>query len=142
MSPPASKQALFDCMTRNPVFFLATAEGNVPHVRAVMLYRADDEGIVFAVGRNKELHRQLLANPQVELCFLDPETHAQVRVAGKAVVVQDLPLKRDIAERMTFLKTSLRRGGYGVFDVFRVKNGIASLWDMVSRTGPKNYVEF
>jgi pyridoxamine 5'-phosphate oxidase len=142
MNPMKSKQDFFDFMERHPVFFLATAEGTSPHARAIRLYRADGDGIVFSVGRNKEVHRQLLANPQVELCFVDAKTGVQVRVAGRAKAVKDLPLKREIAENMPFLQSSVRKDGYGVFEVFRVRNGLASCWTMASWSGPKNYVEF
>ncbi len=39
------KQEILEFLKKNPVFFLATSEGDHPHVRAMMLYRADEEGV-------------------------------------------------------------------------------------------------
>lgn len=137
-----TKREILKFMARNPIFFLATADDAGPHVRAVTLFRADADGIVFAVGRSKELHKQLLANPRVELCFHDRTTQEQVRVSGEAEAVPDLPLAREVAEKMPFLKASVGAKGDMGYDVFRVKHGIASAWAMPAGDVPGNYVEF
>ena len=54
-----------------PVFYLATCVDNEPRVRVMRLYRADGDGIIFNTSSRKSLHKQLQANPAVELCFYD-----------------------------------------------------------------------
>ncbi|MHC4499555.1 MAG: pyridoxamine 5'-phosphate oxidase family protein, partial [Planctomycetota bacterium] len=50
-----TKEEVFEFIKKNPVFALATAEDNKPHVRNMMLYRADDNGIIFNTGENKDV---------------------------------------------------------------------------------------
>src|SRR5512133_1276644 len=80
----------------NPVFFLATTEGGEPRVRAMLLYRADDKGILFHTGGMKDVCRQLRANPAVELCFFAQQQMVQVRVRGTARRIDDQQLKQEI----------------------------------------------
>jgi len=47
------KSQIFDLLNKNLVFFLATVEGTEPRVRGMMLYRADESGIIFHTGPQK-----------------------------------------------------------------------------------------
>lgn len=49
-----TEQEILEFIRRNPVFALATAEEGRPHVRYMMLYRADEEGLIFNTGENKD----------------------------------------------------------------------------------------
>lgn len=75
-----TKEQVFELMKSNPVFALATAEDNIPHVRMMMLYRADETGIIFNTGENKDLHRQLSKNENVE-SFVFIAKHRDARYA-------------------------------------------------------------
>ena len=44
-------------MRENPAMAIATAEEDRPYVRIIMLYKADEEGIIFCTGENKDLNR-------------------------------------------------------------------------------------
>ncbi len=44
------KEKIFEIMNQNPVLFLATTEGDEPRVRGMMLYKADESGIVWPVN--------------------------------------------------------------------------------------------
>jgi uncharacterized pyridoxamine 5'-phosphate oxidase family protein len=68
-----TKDEVFEFVGANPVYALATTKDNRPFVRMIMLYRADENGIIFTTGENKDMHRQLEENPQVELCFYNAE---------------------------------------------------------------------
>ena len=64
-----TKEQIFELMKSNPVFALATVENATPHVRMILLFRADEDGIVFVTGENKDLNSQLCRNQNVEMCF-------------------------------------------------------------------------
>ncbi|MDR0334717.1 MAG: pyridoxamine 5'-phosphate oxidase family protein, partial [Methanomassiliicoccaceae archaeon] len=91
-----NKNEIFELMAKNPVFFLATAEGSEPRVRGMMLYKADDSGIYFHTGPFKDVHKQMVKNPNVELCFYDAKQNIQLRVSGKAEVLNDDNIKKEI----------------------------------------------
>lgn len=58
-----TKEEIFEFVTKNPVFSLATIDGGRPRVRMMMLYKADADGIIFCTGRDKAVCRQLQSNP-------------------------------------------------------------------------------
>lgn len=126
----------------NPAFFLATTEDGEPRVRGMLLYRADDEGIVFHTGAMKDVYRQLMANPAVELCFFDQQNMVQVRVDGTARRIEDLPLKHEIVNSpgREFLKPLVENHGVGILEVFRIENCRALVWTMATNFAPKEPV--
>lgn len=138
-----NKSELFEFLNANPVFHLATVEGNKPRVRGMLLYRADENGIVFHTGKMRELHRQLTENPQAELSFNNgsSEDLTQVRVSGAVELTEDPELKKEIVRDRDFLKPLVEQMGYDFLAVYRLKKGVASIWTMRANLAPKEYVE-
>ena len=66
-----TKQDVFKLMNENPVFYLATLDGDEPRVRGMLLYKADEMGILFHSGTMKEVYNQVFKSPNVQLCFND-----------------------------------------------------------------------
>ncbi|MFA7403876.1 MAG: pyridoxamine 5'-phosphate oxidase family protein [Pelobacteraceae bacterium] len=126
----------------NPAFFLATTEDGQPRVRGMLLYRADDNGVVFHTGGMKDVYRQLMANPAVELCFFDQQQMVQVRVRGTARLIDDLQLKQEIvnAPGREFLKPWVESQGIDILEVFRVEDCQALVWSMATNFAPKELV--
>ncbi|MBC2581671.1 pyridoxamine 5'-phosphate oxidase family protein [Clostridium sp. DJ247] len=139
------REEIFELMRKNPVFFLATVEEDQPRVRGMLLYKADDNGIVFHTGIMKDVYGQVVKNPKVELCFNGNGT--QVRVSGELEIVDDNNLKDEISEHPTrkFLKPWKESGElkdfYETFVVFRLKNGIATTWTIEKNFEPKELIQ-
>jgi pyridoxamine 5'-phosphate oxidase len=136
-----TKEQIFEFIKKNPVFALATAEENKPNVRNMMLYRADENGTIFNTGENKDVHRQLQANPQVQMCFYNPEEGRQVRIEGTVETLEDLELKKRVVADYPFLKEWVDREGYEVLIVYCLKNGRAITWTMETNFQPKEYIQ-
>ena len=136
-----TKQEIFEFVTKSPVFALATAQDNRPHVRYMMLYRADENGIIFSTGCDKDVHKQLTENPQVELCFLNQETNMQVRIEGTVEMLEDLELKKQIVADFPFLKEWIDSEGYDVLITYALKNARAAIWTMETNFQPKQYIQ-
>ncbi|NOZ63533.1 MAG: pyridoxamine 5'-phosphate oxidase family protein [Caldiserica bacterium] len=136
-----NKSEIFSFLNANPMFHLATVEGNKPHVRAMLLYRADEDGIVFHTGTMKDVNRQLLANPEVELCFNNYQTNVQIRVSGTVKLLDDLNFKKEVVENRAFLKPWIEERGYGMLAVYRIKNGTATIWTMETNFAPKEFIK-
>jgi uncharacterized pyridoxamine 5'-phosphate oxidase family protein len=49
-----NKSEILGFLNANPVFHLATVEGNKPHARGMLMYRADENGILFHTGKTSE----------------------------------------------------------------------------------------
>jgi pyridoxamine 5'-phosphate oxidase len=136
-----TKEEIYEFTKKNPVFSLATSEENKPHVRMIMLYRADENGIIFNTGENKDLHRQLQANPQVEMCFYNADEGRQVRIEGSVETLEDLELKKRVVADYPFLQEWVDREGYEVLIVYCLKNGKATTWTMETNFQPKEYIQ-
>ncbi|MFA5554306.1 MAG: pyridoxamine 5'-phosphate oxidase family protein [Phycisphaerae bacterium] len=135
------RKEIFDFIKSNPVFALATSADNKPYVRMMMLYRADDNGIIFTTGENKDVHRHLQANPQVQMCFYNNQKGLQVRVEGTAEVIENLELKKQVVKDYPFLKEWVDREGYEVLVVYCLTNGKAAVWTMDINFKPKEYIQ-
>jgi pyridoxamine 5'-phosphate oxidase len=138
-----NRQQIFEFLNTNPVFHLATVEGGRPHVRGMLMYRADENGILFHTGTNKDLHKQLSANPHVEMSFNNGkfEDLVQVRVSGSAELVEDLALKKEIVQTRDFMKPWVEQWGYDFLAVYRLKNGQATVWTLNTNFEPKEFVK-
>lgn len=140
-----TREEIFELMMKNPAFFLATIDGDQPRVRGMLLYKADENGIIFHTGVMKDVYGQLIKNPKVELCFNGNGT--QVRVSGELEIVDDNNLKDEILEHPSrkFLKPWKESGGlknfYKTFVVFRLKNGIATTWTIEKNFEPKEIIQ-
>ncbi len=138
-----NKSENFTFLNTNPVFHLATIEGDKPHVRGMLLYRADENGILFHTGKNKDLHKQLTANPNVEMSFNNGkfEDLIQVRVSGSVELVEDLELKKEIVQKRDFMKPWVEQWGHDFLAVYRMRKGIAAIWTMKTNFEPKTFIE-
>lgn len=139
------REEIFQFMRSNPAFFLATVEGDQPRVRGMLLYSADESGILFHTGIMKDVYRQIVNNPKVELCFNGNGT--QVRVSGELEIVNDNRLKDEISEHPSraFLKPWKESGKlsdfYNSFVVFRLKDGVANTWTIEKNFAPKEEIQ-
>ncbi len=108
---------------------MATVDGGEPCVRAMTSPHIDDDGITFCTGTGKDVCRQLLANPSVELCFWSRGERLQLRIRGKLEKLDDEELKKQIVEtRFTFLKPVVEQFGWDTLTLFRISKGKARTW--------------
>jgi pyridoxamine 5'-phosphate oxidase len=135
-----TKSEILAFINSNPMCHLATVENNKPHVRALGMYKADDSGIYFQVWKIKDIHKQLVNNPEVELCFNGKD--GQVRIAGKLELVEDMALKQECVAKRTFMKPIIEaRGGWDIVAMYRMKKGKACVWTMGTNFDPKTYID-
>jgi len=138
-----NKSEIIAFLSANPVFHLATLDGDKPRVRGMLLYRADEKGILFHTGKMRDLHSQLTANPHVELAFNNgsDKNLIQIRISGTVELLEDLELKKEIVRNRDFLKPFVDQTGYDPLAVYRIKNGLASIWAMKTNLEPKKFVK-
>ncbi len=141
-----------DCVRfveENPNGFLATAEGEKPHVRPMTVWLADGSGIYLYTSIVKPLASQLLANPNVEIAFHHPGTNRDrdigtiLRIAGRVELVKDMGIRRKLYEKFPWLKEI----GTGTPDsptivVFRIPAGFFNFWTWENNVAPGPWVAF
>jgi uncharacterized pyridoxamine 5'-phosphate oxidase family protein len=135
------KEEMFQLMNENPVFHLATMDGNQPRVRGMLLFRADEEGIIFHTASTKDVFSQIMKNPKVEVCFQGQGS--QIRVTGVLEQVNDDNLRNEIFNHPSrkFLQAWKENGIDSLLQIFRLKNGTAVEWTMATNFAEKKPVE-
>lgn len=138
-----NKHEIYEMLNTNPVFHLGTVDGDKPHVRGLLLYKADENGIMFHTGKMKDLHKQLTQNPQVEACFHNGnfENLVQIRISGTVELIEDIDLKKEIVQKREFLKPWVDKMGYDLLAVYNLKNGMVTVWTMETNFAPKEFIE-
>lgn len=126
-----------DCVTfatQNPVCFLATADGDQPRVRPVLLFIADNEGFYFVLLSPKDMFKQLKTNPKVEVCFYnsaaDLSLAKSMRITGRMEVVQDAELRKRALQERGFLEAIIGRPLEPILQVCRIHTGEGFFWTM------------
>ncbi len=141
------KEVIYALLQQNPVCFLATTQNDQPRVRGVLLYKADENGIILHVDTQKDVYKQIKENPKVEICFNDFQKGMQVRVTGELEIVEDDALKVEIISHPTrqFLRDWDEQGKFDNLKerlgVIRLKNAQATTWTMQSNFEPKDKIQ-
>ena len=135
-----TKTEILELIKANPTSYMATVEGDKPHVRGMGIYDASEGGIIIQTWTIKDIHQQVLKNPEVELCFNDTKAGTQVRVSGRAEIIDDVDFKKRVVEKRPFMKPIVEKRGLDVIALYRVK-GKATVWTMATNFEPKTYVD-
>lgn len=132
---------IFDLISKHPVFHLATMDGDQPRVRGMLLFRADENGIVFHTASTKDVAHQIMANPKAEMCFSCGEV--QIRVTGVLELSEDPALREEIFAHPSrkFLQAWKDNGIDGLLQVFVMKQCTAVTWTMATNFDPKEPVK-
>lgn len=142
-----NKEEILNLIRSNPVGYLATTEGDQPRVRALLMYKADENGIMFHTGTFKDLYEQIVKNPKVELCFNDFKSGVQVRVFGVLKEVESKDIKDEILNSPSrgFLREWVKDGYmsdfYKELAVFNLKDGKAVTWTMKENFTDKKVIK-
>jgi len=120
---------------KNPACYIATIENDQPRVRGFLLWYADESGFYFHTGTTKNVFKQLMKNPKLEVCFIapsqDPAEMKMMRVEGKVKFLDDLKLKARLLEERPFLKAmGIGKPENPMLAVFKIYTGEAHFWKM------------
>jgi len=136
-----TKEEILKAIKENPVAYVATVEGDKPHVRGMAMYNVDETGLYFQAWKIKDVHKQIEQNPNVELCFSTKDGKT-IRVAGKFEIVEDMALKKDVETKRPFMTPIIQeKGGYDVVAIYRMNKAKATTWSMAENFVPKAWVE-
>jgi len=136
-----------DCIefaNENPMAWLATSEEDQPHVRAMLMWYADETGFYIQSANMKELVSQIVKNPKIEIAFFKPDegTGTMLRVEGEAEIIDDIKIKEKCLEDRPFLKDLGLTADGDKLCIFRMAHGKAHFWRMEINLDPKDFIEF
>jgi pyridoxamine 5'-phosphate oxidase len=125
---------IIEFTNQNPQTWLATSEGNQPHLRAMAMWFADETGFYYHTGTQKRLSDQLRKNPKVELGFYNPGegmgNMQMVRITGEMEMVNDAGLEKKLFEARPWLGQIRAAYPNEKIFIFRIAHGQAQYWNM------------
>jgi general stress protein 26 len=103
------KQSLLDLMNNADAVYLATVDGSIPRIRAMVNLRRQDlypgaaprcrgEGftVYMATSASSGKIRELRANPNVSTYYCDPRQFHAITLTGKVEILLDPDLKKEL----------------------------------------------
>ena len=104
---PAQLPTLAQSVMQEAKFpMLASIDGDQPRLRPVSPVKTDGFNVYVANLKSYHKTQEIAANPKVELCYMDSK-HDQVRITGKASVLEDEPEIQAIWETNPLLRQYL-----------------------------------
>lgn len=140
-----TKEEIFKLINEHPAMYVSTNDGGQPRVRGILMFHADEEGIVFHTGTTKDLYRQLMLDGRAEVCFNCGKY--QIRVEGTFELDEREEIRQEIVNHPSraFLKPWRKEFGEEKFwdflKIFRMKHGKAHVWTFEDNFAPKKYIE-
>jgi pyridoxamine 5'-phosphate oxidase len=135
-----NKAEILKFMQDFPVCYLATMEENAPRVRVVLIYKVAEGEIIIQTNVKKDLNKQMIQNPSVELLFHDGKRDmTQVRVRGKVEPLNDTEMLDQVLKDRPYLKAAASQGNGP--SLFRMKNPSACVWTNRTNNQPKTFIE-
>lgn len=108
-----------EALKEHSPFFIATAEKDQPHVRPFSSVTEFEGNLYLCCNNQKEVFRQLKANPKLELCGVSKEG-SWLRVSGVAVEDDRIEARAAMLQDPTG-PGMLYKADDGLFVVFRIE---------------------
>ena len=86
------------------VYYLATAEGNQPRVRPFGTAVIYQNRLYIQTGKRKNVAKQMMANPKVEICAYDPSSGKWLRIEATVVPDERIEAKQFMLDQYPSLK--------------------------------------
>lgn len=119
-------------------FFIATVDGDQPHVRAFGVSEIINDRLYIMTGKVKDVYKQLEKNGKFEICALKQSAGEWMRVSGSLVNDETLAVKEEFLKRNESLK-SMYKADDDNMAVLYITNGTARF---CSFAGPERKVSF
>ena len=118
-----SMQEVYEFLKKCGTYYLATVDGDQPHVRPFGTVNLFEGNLYIQTGKVKAVSREMMANPKVELCAFDGETW--LRVSAKAVEDDRVQARQDLLDHYPELQ-SLYTADDGNTQVFALTEATAT----------------
>lgn len=113
----------------NPTFYFATVNGDKPRVRPLGFFMEYNEKLYFGIGKHKNSYKQIIENPNVEICTANAEGQ-WIRISGVVEFDNSEETMDKAFETMPMLKKIYNEQSGLTLGNFYLKNGVAEIMDM------------
>ena len=115
---------VYDFLKKAGTYYLATMEGNQPRVRPFGTVNIFEDKLYMQTGKIKPVSKQLLANPNAEICAFDG--NEWIRVSGELVEDDRVEARKSMLDAYPELRRMYDEND-GNTQVFYFKNATAVL---------------
>lgn len=115
-------------LTDNPIFYIATVDGNIPKVRPFGFVMDFEGKLYFGTNNQKPVYKQLKANPHFEVSTTS-KTGEWLRLKGKAVFNTNRKTKQAALDAMPRL-SQMYSVDDSIFEVFYIEEAEATFNEM------------
>lgn len=121
-------QKIDEFISQAEVFYLATVDGDKPKIRPLGFHLLKDDKIYFGVGNQKDVYKQLTANPNVEISAVVGTDF--LRYYGKAVFEETYDFADSIVAGNEFLQGIYNDETGFKLAIFHLEDATAELRDI------------
>ena len=97
-------ERVYDIIKKCGTYYLATVDGDKARVRPFGTIDIFDGGLYIQTGKVKDVAKQIMANPNVEICAFDGK--AWIRVSAKAIADERVEAKKHMLDAYPNLRKS------------------------------------
>lgn len=116
-------QEIYDFLKKCGTYYLATTEGTQPRVRPFGTVDIFEDKLYIQTGKVKNVSRQILANPQIEICAFDGGHW--LRIEATAVLDDRIEAQKHMLDGYPNLQ-AMYQPGDGNTQVFYLKDATAT----------------
>ena len=116
-------QEIYGFLKKCGTYYLATVEGDQPRVRPFGTIDLFDGKLTIQTGKVKDVSRQILQNPKIEICAFDGS--CWLRVAATAVEDDRLQAQKHMLAAYPSLQ-KMYKPGDGNTQIFALEHGTAT----------------
>lgn len=116
-------QEVYEFLKKCGTYYLATVEGDQPHVRPFGTIDLFEGKLYIQTGKVKKVAEQMQANPKVELCAFDGQTW--LRIAATAVLDDNIDAQKHMLDAYPSLQ-AMYQPGDGNTQVYYLKDASAT----------------
>ena len=112
------------------LFYLATVDGNQPKLRPLGAHINYNGKEYFTVGDFKNVYRQMVNNPLVEIVAYTPNDRKWLRYTGEVKFEDNEEVKEKILEELPHLRQAYSKESGRKMMIFTLENAKAKIIDM------------
>ena len=116
---------VYDFLKAAETYYLATVEGDRPHVRPFGTVHIFEDKLYIQTGKGKKVAEQIAKNPKVELCAMKGDEW--IRVAGTLVYDDRTEAQESMLDEYPSLRAMYKTGPDGNTAVYYFKDATATI---------------
>ena len=116
---------VYDFLKEAEIYYLATVDGNQPRVRPFGTIDIFEGKLYIQTGKSKDVAKQLLANPKIEISAMDKQER-WIRLEAEAVEDNRVEAKKHMLDEYPMLRDRYNENDDNTM-VLYLKNAVATI---------------